>query len=59
MVVDMKLEGLSREELLSKEVQIQQIISSICQAVEGHTDREETLLEMLEEGLQESGGMTP
>lgn len=59
MAADMKLEGLSREELPSKEAQIQQIISRLCQAVEEHAAKEKTLLEMLEKGLQESGRITP
>lgn len=56
---NMKLEGLSREELLLKEAQIQQMVSGLCQAVEEHAAKEETLLEMLENGLQESGRITP
>jgi hemerythrin len=56
MAADMKLEGLSREELPSKEAQIQQIVSRFCQAVEEHAAKEETLLE---KGLQESGRITP
>jgi hemerythrin len=59
MAADMKLEGLSREELLLKEGQIQQIVSGLCQTVEEHAAKEETLLEMLEKGLQESGRITP
>lgn len=56
---NMKLEGLSREELLLKEAQIQQMVSGLCQAVEEHAAKEETLLEMLQKGLQESGKITP
>jgi hemerythrin len=59
MAADMKLEGLSREELLVKEVQMQQIVSGLCQTVEEHAVKEETLLEMLEKGLQESERITP
>ena len=58
MAVAMKLEGLSREELLSKEAKIQQVVNGICQAVEEHAAKEETLLEMLEKGLQERGRIT-
>jgi hypothetical protein len=35
------------------------MVSSLCQAVEEHAAKEETLLEMLEKGLQESGRITP
>ena len=56
---NMILEGLSREELLLKEAQIQQMVSGLCQAVEEHAAKEETLLEMLQKGLQESGRITP
>ena len=48
-----RLEGLSREELLSKESQVQQTISSICRAVEEHLTKEETILEMLRAALEE------
>lgn len=54
--VDMKLEGLSREELLSKEAQIQQIVTRLCQAVEEHAAKEETLLGMLEKGFKRVAG---
>ena len=41
-----KLEGLSREELLSEESHIQQIVDYICQLVDEHATREEAILEM-------------
>jgi hypothetical protein len=58
VTVDTKLEGLSQEEVLSKETRIQQIVSRICQIVEEHASKEEILLGMLERGLQESGRIT-
>lgn len=47
-----KLEGLSREELLSEESHIQQIVDSICQLVDEHATREEAILEMLQRALE-------
>ena len=46
-----KLEGLSREELISKESHIQQMIDSICQLVEEHATKEEAVLEMVQRAL--------
>ncbi len=58
IVPDSKLEGLSREELMSKESQIQQVIDGVCQVVEEHARREEIILEMVQRVLEEgkSGG---
>ena len=53
VAADVKLEGLSREELLSKESHIQRVINSISHQVEDHTTREEIILEMVERALQE------
>jgi len=50
-----KLEGLSREELLSKELQMQQMVDNICQLVEEHATKEETVLAMLQSALEEKG----
>ena len=54
-VSNTRLEGLRREELLSKESDMQQVIDSICQLVEEHAAREEVLLEMLQRALEEKG----
>jgi len=53
IATETKLEGLSREELLSRESHIQQTISSICQLVEEHATKEEIILEMLQRALEE------
>ena len=50
-----KLEGLSREELVSKGSQIQQVIESICGLVEEHATREETVLDMAKKALEAGG----
>jgi hemerythrin len=52
-VADSKLEELSREELLSRESQIQQMIDNICQLIEEHATKEEAVLEMLQKALEE------
>ena len=49
----MKLEGLSREELLSKESHMQGVIDTISRLVEEHANEEEIILEMLERALKE------
>ena len=52
MVDGMHVDGLSREELLSKESQVQQAIEHVRGLIEDHAAREETLLSMLERALQ-------
>lgn len=53
LVGETKLEGLSREDLLSAESRIQQAISNLCQLSEEHLTREEIILEMLQRALEE------
>ena len=55
IIADTKLEGLSREELLSKEANIQQTITGICQLVEEHAAKEEAILDMVQRALEEKG----
>jgi iron-sulfur cluster repair protein YtfE (RIC family) len=52
-VLGTELEGLSREELLAKESEIQQVIESMCQTFEDHATREEVILGMLQRALQD------
>ena len=52
IVASTKLEGLSREELLSREAHIQQVITSICQLVEEHAAKEEAILDMVQRALE-------
>ena len=47
-----ELEGLEQRELLSKKSAIQQSIDSLCQAVEEHAQREETILNMIKNTLE-------
>ncbi|MFC2032330.1 hypothetical protein ACFLUS_03055 [Chloroflexota bacterium] len=53
VAADTKLKGLSREELISTESHIQQVIENIGRQVEDHARREETVLEMFKRGLEE------
>jgi len=53
MSTDTKLVGLSRDELMHKEAETQQTINNLCQLVEEHASKEETILEMLQKGLEE------
>ena len=55
VVADTKLEGLNRDELIAKESHIQQMVNNICQLVEEHTTREETILFMVQTALKEKG----
>lgn len=54
-VANTRLEGLSREESLSTESQMQQMIDNICQLVEEHATKEEAILEMLRRAVEEKG----
>lgn len=51
LVADTKLEGLSREELLTRESHLKQVIDKICQLVEEHTLKEDTIFQMLKRAL--------
>ena len=55
MVADTRLEGLSREELLSQKSHIQQVVSGICQMIVEHATHEETILKMIKRALEEKG----
>lgn len=55
-LVDMELEGLGQRELLSKKSVIQQSVDSLCQTVEEHAQREETILNMIKKTLEKNGG---
>ena len=54
-VESIKLEGLSREKLISKESHMQQMIENICQLVEEHATKEEAILEMVQRALEDIG----
>jgi hemerythrin len=51
-VTNIRLEGLSREELLEKEAYIEEVIDALLQSIEGHAAREETVLGMLQSALE-------
>jgi hypothetical protein len=53
MVDSMGVDRLTRDEVLSKESEIQQAIEHVRGLIEEHATREETLLYMLERALQE------
>jgi len=55
MVKDTKLEGLSRNEMLSQKSFMQQILSNICQSVEEHAANEEMILKLMKRALQHEG----
>lgn len=52
-VINLEVAGLSREECLVKESEIQYVIDSLSQAIAEHLNREEIMLEMLQKALQE------
>ena len=50
---DMRLEGLSREELLAEDSHIQEVIDGVSQLNEDHLAREEAILDMARRALEE------
>ena len=50
---DTKLEGLSRDELLSEEAHMQHMVANIGHLVEEHAAREEAVLAMVKRALEE------
>ncbi len=55
IVADIRLEGLGREELLSKESHIRQVTDNIRRLFEEHATREEVVLDMLQKALEDMG----
>ena len=55
IVADIKIEGLNRDELLLKEARIKQEVDGIYELVEGHTTREEIMLDMVSMALEDQG----
>ena len=53
-LANIELEGLDQHESLSKKSIIQQSIDSLCQIVEEHGQREETVLNMIKKALERS-----
>jgi hemerythrin len=49
---EVNVKGLSREDVIAKEMQIQQVISRLIAIVEGHHHKEETVLELIRKALQ-------
>lgn len=53
MIAEAKPEGSSREELLSQESHMQQMINSTCLLVEEHATKEEAILDMVKRALED------
>lgn len=53
MIAEAKLESSSREELLSQESHMQQMINSTCLLVEEHATKEEAILDMVKRALED------
>jgi len=53
MAANTKLEGLSREDLMSQEAEMQQKVGNLCHLIEEHTNKEELMLEMVQRTLKE------
>jgi hypothetical protein len=47
-----KLEGMSQEELMANDSELKQVVSSLSQLIEGHADKEDMMLEMVERTLE-------
>ena len=52
LVTNMRLEGLTQEEALSRKSQVQKVVSETFHLVEQHAARENTLLKMIESALE-------
>jgi len=52
MVFDTRLEGLDQKELLAKKWDIQQVVGSLPQVIEGHARKEETILNMMKKAME-------
>ena len=52
IATDTKLEGLSREDLMSQEAEIQQKVGNLCNLIEEHANKEELMLEMVQRALE-------
>jgi len=53
LITGTNLEGLSREDVLMKESEIQQTINALGTSIEDHAASEEVMLDMLQRSLQE------
>lgn len=50
---EVNLKGLKREEVIAKEMQVQQVITRILHIIENHADKEEVIMEMLRKALEQ------
>ncbi|MFC1950914.1 hemerythrin domain-containing protein [Chloroflexota bacterium] len=48
-------EGLEREAIIAKEMQVQQVITRILHIIESHANKEETVMEMIRKVLEHEG----
>jgi hemerythrin len=48
---EVNIKGLSREEIIAKEMQIQQVISRLTNIIENHAGKEETVIELMRKAL--------
>jgi hemerythrin len=49
---EVNFEGLKREEIIAKEMEIQQVIGRLTAIIENHADKEETVMELMRKALQ-------
>ena len=55
MIADTRPEKLSHDGLSSKEADLAQMTNSLCRLIEEHAEKEELMLEMAKQALQEKG----
>jgi hemerythrin len=53
LIGKVKFDGLKREAIMAKEMEVQQVITRITNLVESHARKEETLMEMLRKALED------
>jgi hemerythrin len=47
-----ELEGMSQEELTAHDSELRQVVNSLSQLIEGHADKEDMMLEMVERAIE-------
>lgn len=51
VTADTKLEGLSQEELMSKDLEMKNVVNNLSHLINGHAEKEELMLEMVKRVL--------
>jgi len=52
MLDEIDFSGLEREAIIAREMQVQQVITRILNVIEGHSNKEKTVMEMIRKSLE-------